>query len=229
MIEFRRVSKTYNGAVKAEALSEVSLSIEEGEFVFIIGDSGAGKSTLIKLLMGEEKASSGSVLVDGINVGKLKNWQMPRYRRHFGVIFQDFRLLKEYTVYENVAFAQRVVGATRKGMKKRVPRILSEVGLEEKQKSYPSQLSGGEQQRVALARAVVNGPQYLLADEPTGNLDPANSEEVMRLLENFNRSGTTVIVVTHDVAMVNRFRKRVVMMKEGKIISDIREGGYANA
>lgn len=229
MIEFRRVSKTYSGAVKAEALSEVSLIIEEGEFVFVIGDSGAGKSTLIKLLMGEEKASSGSVLVDGINVGKLKNWQLPRYRRHFGVIFQDFRLLKDYTVYENVAFAQRVVSASRKGMKKRVPRILAEVGLEEKQKSFPSQLSGGEQQRVALARAVVNGPQYLLADEPTGNLDPANSEEVMRLLEKFNRSGTTVIVVTHDVAMVNRFRKRVVMMKDGQIVSDIREGGYANA
>ncbi|MBR6704251.1 MAG: cell division ATP-binding protein FtsE [Lachnospiraceae bacterium] len=229
MIEFRRVSKTYNGAVKADALNDVSLSIGEGEFVFIIGDSGAGKSTMIKLLMGEEKASSGSVLVDGINVGKLKNWQLPRYRRHFGVIFQDFRLLQNYTVYDNVAFAQRVVGASRKRIQKRVPKILADVGLETKQKSFPAQLSGGEQQRVALARAVVNGPQYLLADEPTGNLDPANSEEVMRLLESFNRSGTTVIVVTHDVAMVDQFRKRVVTMKEGQIVSDIREGGYDNA
>ena len=229
MIEFRRVSKTYGGAVKADALNEVNLTIGEGEFVFIIGDSGAGKSTLIKLLMGEEKASSGSVLVDGINVGKLRNWQLPRYRRHFGVIFQDFRLLQNFTVYENVAFAQRVVGASRKRMKKRVPKILADVGLSEKQKSYPSQLSGGEQQRVALARAVVNGPQYLLADEPTGNLDPANSEEVMRLLELFNRSGTTVIVVTHDAAVVNRFRKRVIAMKDGQVVSDVQEGGYENA
>ena len=229
MIEFRRVNKTYGGAVKAQALTDFSLTIEEGDFVFIIGDSGAGKSTLIKLLLGEEKASSGSVLVDGINVGKLKNWQMPRYRRHFGVIFQDFRLLQDFTVYENVAFAQRVVGASRKRMKKRVPKILADVGLESKQKSLPSQLSGGEQQRVALARAVVNGPQYLLADEPTGNLDPANSEEVMRLLESFNRGGTTVIVVTHDVAMVEKFRKRVVSMKEGQVVSDVREGGYENA
>ena len=229
MIEFRRVSKTYNGAVKADALNEVSLTIEEGEFVFIIGDSGAGKSTLIRLLLGEEKPTSGSVLIDGVNVGKLKKWQLPRYRRHFGVIFQDFRLLQNYTVYENVAIAQRVISASRKGMKKRVPRILAEVGLEEKKKSLPAQLSGGEQQRVAIARAVVNGPQYLLADEPTGNLDPANSEEVLRLLEKFNRGGTTVIVVTHDVEMVNRFRKRVVMMKDGQIVSDIQEGGYANA
>ena len=229
MIEFRRVNKIYEGAVRAQALTDFNLTIGDGEFIFIIGDSGAGKSTLIKLLMGEEKATSGSVLVDGVNVGKLRSWQLPKYRRHFGVIFQDFRLLQNYTVFENVAFAQRVVSASKKGMLKRVPRILSVVGLEEKQKSYPSQLSGGEQQRVALARAVVNGPQYLLADEPTGNLDPANSLEVMRLLEDFNRSGTTVIVVTHDAAMVDQFRKRVVTMKDGQVLSDVQEGGYVHA
>lgn len=226
MIEFRRVSKVYEGAGGAAALNELTLTIRDGDFVFIIGDSGAGKSTLMKLLLGEEKPSSGSVLVDGVNVGKMKSWQLPRYRRRFGVIFQDFRLLKDYTVYENVALAQRVVGATKKGMAKRIPKLLAQVGLEEKAASLPSQLSGGEQQRVALARAVVNGPQYLLADEPTGNLDPANSEEVMRLLEEFNRIGTTVIVVTHDVEMVNRFRKRVVSLKDGQVFSDVSEGGY---
>ena len=169
------------------------------------------------------------VVVDGINVGKLKNKKLPYYRRHFGVIFQDFRLLQDYTVYENVAFAQRVVSASPKGMKRRVPKILAEVGLSEKLQSLPSQLSGGEQQRVALARAIVNGPQYLLADEPTGNLDPANSEDVMRLLEGINRSGTTVIVITHDAGIVNRLRKRVVAMKDGQIVSDEKEGGYPNA
>lgn len=229
MIEFRKVSKKYDGPNGVQALSDLTLTIRDGEFVFIIGDSGAGKSTLIKLLMGEEKPSDGSVLVDGVNVGKMKSWQLPRYRRHFGVIFQDFRLLQDYTVYDNVAFAQRVAGATRQGMAKRIPKLLAHVGLEDKQKSFPSQLSGGEQQRVALARAVVNGPQYLLADEPTGNLDPANSAEVMRLLEGFNRSGTTVIVVTHDVAMVNQLRKRVVTLKDGQVFTDISEGGYQHA
>ncbi len=229
MIEFRRVNKVYDEAVQTHALQDFSLTIEDGEFVFIIGDSGAGKSTVVRLLLGEERPTSGMVVVDGVNVGKLKNKKLPYYRRHFGVIFQDFRLLQNFTVYENVAFAQRVVAASVRGMKKRVPKILNEVGLGEKIKSLPSQLSGGEQQRVALARAIVNGPQYLIADEPTGNLDPANSEEVMRLLESFNRSGTTVIVVTHDAAIVDRFRKRVVSMKDGRIVSDVSEGGYENA
>ena len=229
MIEFRRVNKVYDEAVQTHALQDFSLTIEDGEFVFIIGDSGAGKSTMVRLLLGEERPTSGMVVVDGVNVGKLKNKKLPYYRRHFGVIFQDFRLLQNYTGSENVAFAQRVVSAAVRGMKKRVPKILNEVGLGEKLKSLPSQLSGGEQQRVALARAVVNGPQYLIADEPTGNLDPANSEEVMRLLESFNRSGTTVIVVTHDAAIVDRFRKRVVSMKDGRIVSDVSEGGYENA
>ena len=229
MIEFRTVNKIYEGAGGSHALHDFSLEIADGEFVFVIGDSGAGKSTLIKLLLGEEKPSSGMVMVDGTNVGRLRAARLPFYRRHFGVIFQDFRLLQNQTVYENVAIAQRVVSASPRGMKRRIPKILAEVGLSGKAKSLPSQLSGGEQQRVAIARAVVNGPQYLLADEPTGNLDPANSEEVMNLLESFNRSGTTVIVVTHDAAMVNRFRKRVVTMKEGRVVSDVPEGGYENA
>lgn len=230
MIEFRNVEKRYEDQTTGgAALTDFNLTIQDGEFVFIIGDSGAGKSTLLKLLMGEEKVSKGAVVVDGVNVGRIRRSKLPYFRRHFGVIYQDFRLLKDYTVYENVAFAQRVVGANPQSMKRRIPKMLDQVGLGDKGASLPSQLSGGEQQKAALARALVNGPLYLLADEPTGNLDPASSEEVIRLLEDINRSGTTVIVVTHDAAMVDLFRKRVVTLKEGTVISDQEEGGYDNA
>lgn len=229
MIEFRNVEKRYEDQEKGSALTGFNLTIKDGEFVFIIGDSGAGKSTLLKLLMGEEKASKGMVMVDGVNVGRIRRSKLPYYRRHFGVIYQDFRLLKDYTVYENVAFAQRVISANPQSMQRRIPKMLEQVGLADKAESLPSQLSGGEQQRAALARALVNGPLYLLADEPTGNLDPTSSQEVMRLLEDINRSGTTVIVVTHDVAMVDLMQKRVVTLKEGSLISDQEKGGYENA
>lgn len=220
MIQFRQISKQYNDSAKTMALDGIDLSINDGEFVFIIGDSGAGKSTLVKLLMGMERPTSGTILVDGKNVGQMDRKKLPIFRRRFGCIFQNFQLLKDFNVYENVAFAQRVIGTKRRNMKKRVPKALAAVGLEDKLKSYPSQLSGGEQQRVAIARAVVNGPLYLIADEPTGNLDQSNTEEVMALLDSFNRTGTTVIVITHDAQMVEKMQKRVVELKGGKIISD---------
>ena len=179
--------------------------------------------------MGEEKASKGAVMVDGVNVGRIRRSRLPYYRRHFGVIYQDFRLLKDYTVYENVAFAQRVISASSQTMGRRIPMVLEQVGLTDKADSLPSQLSGGEQQRAAMARALVNDPLYILADEPTGNLDPTSSQEVMRLLEDISRSGTTVIVVTHDVAMVDLMQKRVVTLKEGSVVSDQEQGGYGNA
>ena len=229
MIEFRNVEKRYEDQEKGAALTDFNLTIKDGEFVFIIGDSGAGKSTLLKLLMGEEKASKGAVVVDGVNVGRIRHHKLPYYRRHFGVIYQDCRLLKDYTVYENVAFAQRVIAANPQSMQRRIPKMLDQVGLAEKADSLPSQLSGGEQQLAALARALVNGPLYLLADEPTGNLDPVSSQEVMRLLEEINQSGTTVIVVTHDVAIVDRMQKRVVTLKDGSVVSDQAKGGYDNA
>ncbi len=220
MIQFRQISKQYNDGAKTLALDGVDLSIRDGEFVFITGDSGAGKSTLVKLLMGMEKPTAGSIIVDGVNVAQLERGKLPQYRRRFGCIYQDFQLLSDFTAYDNVAFAQRVIGTKVKNMKKRVPRALAEVGLEEKAKSYPSQLSGGEQQRVAIARALVNGPLYLIADEPTGNLDRTNTDEVMALLESVNNTGTTVIVITHDEQVVERMGKRVVEMKSGRIIAD---------
>ncbi len=220
MIQFRQISKQYNDGAKTLALDGVDLSIRDGEFVFITGDSGAGKSTLVKLLMGMEKPTAGSIIVDGVNVAQLERGKLPQYRRRFGCIYQDFQLLSDFTAYDNVAFAQRVIGTKAKNIKKRVPRALAEVGLEEKAKSYPSQLSGGEQQRVAIARALVNGPLYLIADEPTGNLDRTNTDEVMALLESVNNTGTTVIVITHDEQAVERMGKRVVEMKNGRIASD---------
>ena len=229
MIEFRNVEKRYDDQTAGSALTDFDLTIGDGEFVFIIGESGAGKSTLLRLLLGEEKPTRGQVVVDGVNVGRIRPSRLPYYRRHFGMVYQDFRLLKDYTVYENVAFAQRVVSASPQGIKRRVPRILEQVGLADKADSLPAQLSGGEQQRAAIARAVVNGPLYLLADEPTGNLDPAGSEEVLRLLEEINRGGTTVIVVTHDVAVVNKARRRVVTLRDGRIVSDREEGEYGDA
>ena len=216
-------------AYEKHALKDVSLEIPHGEFVGIIGHTGSGKSTLIKLLLRELTATSGSVYVMGNDLAKLKHRQIPRFRRNLGVVFQDFRLLKDRNVYENVAFAQRVVNRPTRVIRKRVPEVLQEVGLAGKYKSFPDELSGGEQQRVALARALVNRPDILLADEPTGNLDPKTSEEIMKLLEQINDRGTTVLVVTHNKEIVNAMKKRVVTMHEGSIISDEKEGEYHEA
>ena len=224
MIDLENVTKAYSTGV--HALNGVSLHIDKGEFVFIVGDSGSGKSTLIKLLLRELNPTSGTIKVNGINLNKMKQRAIPKYRRKIGVVFQDFRLLKDRNVYENIAFAQRVVITPSKQIRKNVPMMLSLVGLAEKYKSYPKQLSGGEQQRVALARALVNRPNILLADEPTGNLDPKNSKEIMKLLETINERGTTVLVVTHNQEIVDQMKKRVIAMHKGVIISDERKAGY---
>ena len=227
MIELREVTKEYSKGVAA--LNGINLKIEQGEFVFIVGDSGSGKSTLIKLIMKELEPTSGTIIVNGNNLSRMKHRKVAMYRRNIGVVFQDFRLLKDRNVYENVAFAQRVVNRPTRVIRKRVPEVLQEVGLAVKYKSFPDELSGGEQQRVALARALVNRPDILLADEPTGNLDPKTSEEIMKLLEQINDRGTTVVVVTHNKDIVNSMRKRVVTMHEGSIISDEKEGEYHEA
>ena len=224
MITLENVSKSY--AKGQPALNDVSLHIDKGEFVFIVGNSGSGKSTLIKLLLKELEPTSGTIIVNDQNLGKMKRRKVPKYRRGVGVVFQDFRLLKDRNVYENVAFAQRVIERPNRVIKKRVPEILTLVGLAEKYKSFPRELSGGEQQRVALARALVNRPNILLADEPNANLDPKNSLEIMKLLEEINERGTTVLVVTHNREIVNSFRKRVITMRKGVIVSDEEEGGY---
>ena len=224
MITLENVSKSY--AKGQPALNDVSLHIDKGEFVFMVGNSGSGKSTLIKLLLKELEPTSGTIIVNDQDLGKMKRRKVPKYRRGVGVVFQDFRLLKDRNVYENVAFAQRVIERPNRVIKKRVPEILTLVGLAEKYKSFPRELSGGEQQRVALARALVNRPNILLADEPTGNLDPKNSLEIMKLLEEINERGTTVLVVTHNREIVNSFRKRVITMRKGVIVSDEEEGGY---
>lgn len=224
MITLENVSKAYSTG--APALNNVSLKIEAGEFVFVVGDSGSGKSTLIKLLLRELLPTSGKIMVNDINVASLRHKQIPKYRRKLGVVFQDFRLLKDRNVYENVAFAQRIVQTPSKEIKKNVPSILSTVGLAGKYKARPKQLSGGEQQRVALARALVNNPPILLADEPTGNLDPKNSWEIMKLLEEINERGTTVLVVTHNREIVNAMKKRVITMNKGVIVNDEKEGTY---
>lgn len=218
------VNKSYSTG--APALNGITLSIGRGEFVFIVGDSGSGKSTLIKLLLRELTATSGSVYVMGSDLGKLRHRQIPKFRRNLGVVFQDFRLLNDRNVYENVAFAQRIVETPANEIRRNVPAILATVGLAGKYKAKTKQLSGGEQQRVALARALVNSPSILLADEPTGNLDPKNSWEIMKLLEEINESGTTVVVVTHNREIVNAMQKRVITMKKGVIVSDEEEGGY---
>lgn len=224
MITLENVSKAYSTG--APALNNVSLKIEAGEFVFAVGDSGSGKSTLIKLLLRELLPTSGKIMVNDIDVASLRHKQIPKYRRKLGVVFQDFRLLKDRNVYENVAFAQRIVQTPSKEIKKNVPSILSTVGLAGKYKARPKQLSGGEQQRVALARALVNNPPILLADEPTGNLDPKNSWEIMKLLEEINERGTTVLVVTHNREIVNAMKKRVITMNKGVIVNDEKEGTY---
>ncbi len=224
IIVLDNVSKSYSTG--APALNGISLNIKQGEFVFIVGDSGSGKSTLIKLLLRELTATSGSVYVMGHDMTKLKHRQIPKYRRNLGVVFQDFRLLKDRNVYENVAFAQRIIETPVSEIRRNVPAILATVGLAGKYKAKTKQLSGGEQQRVALARALVNNPSILLADEPTGNLDPKNSWEIMKLLEEINEGGTTVVVVTHNREIVNSMQKRVVTMKKGVIVSDEEKGGY---
>ena len=223
MIEITNVCKTYDTCNKA--LRNINISIEDGEFVFIIGRSGSGKSTLLKMLLKEVEPTSGKIVVNDMNLGKMPRRYVPKYRRRLGVVFQDFRLLKDKTVYENVAFAQRVIGASTRKMKERVPNMLQLVGLSAKYKYYPQQLSGGEQQRVAIARALINRPEVLLADEPTGNLDHDNAIEIMRLLDLINQKGTTVIVVTHSNELVNMMQKRVITMDRGCIISD-EEGGF---
>ena len=217
------VSKQYQTGV--DALKHVTLQIENGEFVFIVGKSGSGKSTFIKLLLKELDPTSGKLYIAGRLVNKLKRKQVPLYRRNIGVVFQDFRLLRDRNVYENVAFAQRVIGTSTKTIRSRVPQMLSMVGLAAKYKSLPRQLSGGEQQRVAIARALVNEPKILLADEPTGNLDENNAWEIMKLLEEINERGTTVVVVTHNLDIVKAMKKRVITMRKGVVISDEDLGG----
>ena len=223
MIELNEVTKEYSKGIAA--LNNVSIKIEQGEFVFIVGDSGSGKSTFIRLLLKELEPTSGTIKVMGKNLGKMGHREIPYYRRRMGVVFQDFRLLKDRNVYENVAFALRVTETPTRILKKKVPAALSLVGLAQKYKSNPKELSGGEQQRVAIARAIVNEPAILLADEPTGNLDPANSWEIMNLLEEANKRGTTVIVVTHNHEIVNTMKKRVITMSKGNVVSDTKEVG----
>ncbi len=226
IIVIDNVTKTYQDGNGAIALNGISLTVKKGEFVFIVGDSGSGKSTLIKLLLRELVPTTGEIYVAGNNLGRLRHRQVPKYRRNLGVVFQDFRLLKDRNVYENVAFAQRIVQTPNRLIKRNVPAILSIVGLAGKYKARPKQLSGGEQQRVALARALINKPPILLCDEPTGNLDPKNSWEIMKLLEQINKRGTTVLVVTHNREIVNEMQKRVITMKKGVIVSDEEKGGY---
>ena len=224
IIVLDQVSKSY--ATGAPALNGISLTIKQGDFVFVVGDSGSGKSTLIKLLLRELTPTSGDIYVNGQNLNELKRRNVPKYRRNLGVVFQDFRLLKDRNVYENVACAQRIIQVPNREIRKNVPSILSVVGLGGKYKAKPRHLSGGEQQRVALARALINRPPILLCDEPTGNLDPKNSWEIMKLLEQINKKGTTVLVVTHNREIVNEMQKRVITMKKGIIISDEEKGGY---
>ncbi|MGN0343669.1 MAG: cell division ATP-binding protein FtsE [Lachnospiraceae bacterium] len=218
MIQLEHVSKSFSEGIPA--LNDVSLHISEGEFVFVVGDSGSGKSTLIKLLLKELEPTSGSITINDTNIRKLPHRRVPYFRRNIGCVFQDFRLLKDRNVYDNVAFAQRVVGASNRSIRQKVPVMLSMVGLAAKYRSFPKQLSGGEQQRVAIARALVNNPRILLADEPTGNLDNNNAWEIMNLLEEINSRGTTVVVVTHNMEIVRAMGKRVITIQKGTVVSD---------
>ena len=225
MIKLEHVSKSYTAGIPA--LNDVSLDIEEGEFVFIVGDSGSGKSTLIKLLLKELEPTEGTITINNKKLNKIKRRQIPKFRRNIGVVFQDFRLLKDRNIYDNVAFAQKVIGESNRSIKKNVPSMLSMVGLAAKYRSYPRQLSGGEQQRVAIARALINEPKILLADEPTGNLDNHNAWEIMKLLEEINSRGTTVVVVTHNLEIVKAMNKRVITMKKG-VVDEDSEGDYSD-
>ena len=218
MIRLSDVVKEYDSGTKA--LRGISLRIEDGEFVFLVGPSGSGKSTIIKLLTGEITPTAGQIAVNGFSLTNIAERQIPLLRRSVGVIFQDFRLIEKKTVYENLSFAMRAVGASPREIRKRIPYVLELVGLAEKTDRYPNEISGGEQQRVAIARALINNPSTIIADEPTGNLDPARSLEIMRLLERINQLGTTMVVVTHEKDLVNQFKKRVVMLDQGRIIGD---------
>lgn len=227
IIRLKNVKKQYKNGVTA--IHDLNLSIEKGSFVFVIGDSGSGKSTLMKLLYREEKPTSGQIVVGGINVAKLRNNKVYKLRRKLGIVFQDYRLLPKLTVYENVAFAMEVIGATKQTIRIKVLKALEVVGLKNKVHNYPSQLSGGEQQRVAIARAIVNNPKMLLCDEPTGNLDPTISMEIMNVLDDINKTwGTTIIVVTHDKAIVNKMKKQVITLKEGRLVNNKEKGTYDN-
>ncbi len=225
MLIFENVNKIYDNT-NVQALYNVNLQIEKGEFVFLVGHSGAGKSTLIKLITAEEAPTSGRIVINNINVSGIKSKKIPYYRRTLGMVFQDFRLLDNKTVIDNVAFAMRVVGATNRQIRRRAPEVLARVGLSGKARFLPTQLSGGEQQRVAIARALANNPGIIIADEPTGNLDPVTSREIMEYLEEINRSGTTVIVATHDRDIVNSFHKRVIEVEGGEVVRDDERGGY---
>ena len=223
MITLKDVSKSYVEGVPA--LADVNIQIEEGEFVFVVGDSGSGKSTLIKLLLKELEPTSGSIIINDKILSEIPRRQVPRFRRNIGCVFQDFRLLKDRNVYENVAFAQRIISAPARSIKEKVPKMLSLVGLAAKYKSKPNQLSGGEQQRVAIARALINEPKILLADEPTGNLDANNAWEIMKLLDEINKRGTTVLVVSHNMEIVEAMKKRVITLQQGHGVSDVQMGG----
>lgn len=226
MINFSNVSKEYDNRVKA--LSNIDLDIKKGEFVFLVGTSGAGKSTLIKLILKEENPTEGEITLNNRDITEVRNRRIPYIRRDVGVVFQDFRLLPNKTVYENVAFAMEIVGESSKEIRRRVPMVLGMVNLSRKSSSYPDQLSGGERQRVSIARAIVNNPPVLIADEPTGNLDPDTAWEIMRVLLDINHRGTTVIMATHAKEIVNSMKKRVVEIHEGKVIRDEQKGGYIN-
>jgi cell division transport system ATP-binding protein len=225
LIRFDQVTKQYPNSA-APALDDVTLEIADGEFVFLVGSSGSGKSSLIRLVLKEDTPTSGTVEVDGVNIGELANREVPEFRRGMGVVFQDFRLLPNRTVYENIQFALEVIGAPDDEIEKRIPAVLELVGFDGKEHRFPNELSGGEQQRVALARAVVNRPKLLLCDEPTGNLDPTTSLGIMKLLDRINRTGTTIVMATHDHAMVDEMRKRTVEIANGRIIRDEQSGSY---
>ena len=224
MLEFIEVNKIYNNDVCA--LKDLSFRVEDGEFIFLIGASGAGKTSIIKMLLREIKPSSGGIIVDNVNIVKLRNRKIPELRKTMGVVFQDFRLLEGKTVFDNIKYPLQILGVSKKEITRRVNEILELVGLSDRASSFPNQLSGGEQQRVCIARALVNRPKYLIADEPTGNLDPNTSEDIMKLLLDVNAKGTTVIVSTHDKDIVNKLKKRVISMDHGEMINDEERGGY---
>lgn len=226
LIQMRHVKKQYKNGVTA--IYDLDLDIEKGDFVFVIGSTGCGKSTLIKMLYREEKPTSGSINVGGIDVAKLKNRKVYKLRRKLGVVFQDFKLLPKSTVFENVAFTLEVYGLPKEEIYNKVIKVLDLVGLKHKAKNYPTELSGGEQQRVAIARAIVNGPKLLICDEPTGNLDEVTSMEIMEVLEAINKLGTTIIMVTHDTEIVNRMKKRVILLNAGRIVKDYKKGTYTH-
>ena len=224
MIEFKNVSKVYNTGT--EAVKDANFTIDKGEFAFLVGPSGCGKSTLIKLILREEVADKGKIIINGKDITHLKQNRVPKLRREMGVVFQDFRLLQDMTVYENVAFAMHIVNAVPRHIKRQVPMVLDLVGLKNKAKMYPNELSGGEQQRVALARALVNNPSMIIADEPTGNLDPNTAWDIMKILNEINARGTTVVMATHAVEIVDKMKKRVIQIEKGQIVRDDKKGRY---